>query len=102
MSASFQPQNILITGGAGFMYAGLKYDFLSDFCRGSHVANHFVIKYPQYNIVILDKMDYCASLKNLRPAESKPNYKFIRVPANQCLLKLTEPREICWREIWSA
>lgn len=56
--------NILITGGAGFI--------------GSHVVRLFVNKYPEYNIVNLDKLTYAGNLDNLRDIENKPNYKFVR------------------------
>jgi dTDP-D-glucose 4,6-dehydratase len=44
-----------------------------------------VNKYPQYNIINYDKLDYCSSLKNLASISDKPNYKFVRVrpPLNQ-------------------
>lgn len=57
----YAPQNILITGGAGFI--------------ASHVVILLVEKYPQYNIVNLDRLDYCACLENLECVEGKPNYK---------------------------
>ncbi|WP_316817690.1 dTDP-glucose 4,6-dehydratase [Pedobacter nyackensis] len=55
---------ILITGGAGFI--------------GSHVVRRFVNKYPQYEIVNLDKLTYAGNLANLTDVEDKPNYSFIK------------------------
>ncbi len=55
-------KTILITGGAGFI--------------GSHVVRVFVNKYPEYNIVNLDKLTYAGNLENLRDVESSPNYVF--------------------------
>ena len=57
-------KNILITGGAGFI--------------GSHVVRLFVNKYPDYNIVNLDKLTYAGNLANLKDIEDKPNYKFVK------------------------
>uniref|UniRef100_A0A0A9F468 NAD(P)-binding domain-containing protein n=1 Tax=Arundo donax TaxID=35708 RepID=A0A0A9F468_ARUDO len=64
MATPYKPKNILITGAAGFI--------------GSHVAIHIIKKYPEYNIIILDKLDYCSNLKNLLPVSSSPNFKFIK------------------------
>ncbi|GMH44072.1 hypothetical protein BSKO_12006 [Bryopsis sp. KO-2023] len=61
---NYQPRNILITGGAGFI--------------ASHVVIRIVNRYPQYKVVVLDKLDYCASLKNLSSVEGKPNFKFVK------------------------
>ena len=57
-------KNILITGGAGFI--------------GSHVVRLFVNKYPEYNIINLDKLTYAGNLANLKDIEDKPNYKFVK------------------------
>ena len=57
-------KNILITGGAGFI--------------GSHVVRLFVNKYPDYNIINLDKLTYAGNLENLKDIEDKPNYKIIK------------------------
>ena len=48
-------RNILITGGAGFI--------------GSHVVNHFVDKYPNDRIVVLDSLTYASNLGNLTGIE---------------------------------
>ena len=55
---------ILITGGAGFI--------------GSHVVRLFVTKYPQHNIVNLDKLTYAGNLANLVDIENAANYKFVK------------------------
>ncbi|KAJ3050371.1 hypothetical protein HK097_008677 [Rhizophlyctis rosea] len=57
-------RNILVTGGAGF--------------TGAHFAHRIVPQYPNYNIYVFDKMEYCASAKNLRAVKHYPNFSFIR------------------------
>ncbi|XP_069495265.1 dTDP-D-glucose 4,6-dehydratase [Ambystoma mexicanum] len=57
-------KRVLVTGGAGFI--------------ASHVVIAFVKKYPDYLVINLDKLDYCASLKNLEAISEEPNYKFIQ------------------------
>ena len=56
-------RNILITGGAGFI--------------GSHVARLFATKYPDYRIVILDKLTYAGNLENIADVCAMPNVEFV-------------------------
>ena len=58
-------RNIVITGGAGFI--------------GSHVVRLFVNKYPEYNIINVDKLTYAGNLANLKDIEDRPNYKFVKM-----------------------
>ncbi len=55
---------ILITGGAGFI--------------GSHLVRLMVKKYPNYQIVNLDKLTYAGNLENLKDIQNAPNYTFIK------------------------
>lgn len=64
MEATYKPKSILITGAAGFI--------------ASHVCNRLTRNYPDYKIVVLDKLDYCSNLNNLNPSRSSPNFKFIK------------------------
>ncbi|XP_061217101.1 dTDP-D-glucose 4,6-dehydratase isoform X4 [Neopsephotus bourkii] len=57
-------KRLLVTGGAGFI--------------ASHVVVSLVKNYPNYLIINLDKLNYCASLKNLETVSEKENYKFIQ------------------------
>ena len=57
-------QSIIITGGAGFI--------------GSHVVRLFVNKYPEYQIINLDKLTYAGNLENLKDVENADNYTFVR------------------------
>ena len=56
----YQPNNILITGGAGFI--------------GSNFINYFHEKHPDKQIINLDRLDYCANKNNVI---NKTNYKLV-------------------------
>uniref|UniRef100_A0A7S4S3L1 NAD(P)-binding domain-containing protein n=1 Tax=Ditylum brightwellii TaxID=49249 RepID=A0A7S4S3L1_9STRA len=60
----YVPKNILLTGGAGFI--------------GSHAAINLCKKYPDYKIVVYDKLDYCSCLANLSEVERFRNFKFVK------------------------
>ncbi|WP_321289541.1 dTDP-glucose 4,6-dehydratase [uncultured Sunxiuqinia sp.] len=74
-------KTILITGGAGFI--------------GSHVVRLFVNKYPEYNIVNLDKLTYAGNLANLKDLEGKPNYEFVKadIVDSEAMLQLFAERQ---------
>jgi len=57
-------KKIIITGGAGFI--------------GSHVVRRMVNRYPEYQIINLDKLTYAGNLENLKDIEGLPNYRFVK------------------------
>ena len=57
-------RNILVTGGAGFI--------------GSNFVHYMLEKYPDYRVVVLDKLTYAGNLDNLRDLEQNPRYHFVR------------------------
>lgn len=65
----FTPRCVLVTGGAGFI--------------GSHVAVRLASRYPAYRVVVLDRLDHCGALDNLRAARHLPNFKFVRGDVRQ-------------------
>ncbi len=69
-------QAILVTGGAGFI--------------GANFVNYFVNKYPNYHVVMLDKLTYAANLDNVQESANKPNYTFIKgdICDNELVAKL--------------
>ncbi len=56
-------RNLLITGGAGFI--------------GSNFTRYILEKYPDYRVVVLDKLTYAGNLDNLRDLEGNPRYTFV-------------------------
>jgi dTDP-glucose 4,6-dehydratase len=56
--------NLLITGGAGFI--------------GSNFVRYLLNKYANYRVVVYDKLTYAGNLDNLRDVATDPRYAFIR------------------------
>ncbi|MFN4212391.1 MAG: dTDP-glucose 4,6-dehydratase [Microgenomates group bacterium] len=55
---------LLVTGGAGFI--------------GSNFILYWLKKYPDDQIINLDKLTYAGNLENLKSVEKNPNYKFVK------------------------
>ena len=70
----FNSNNLLVTGGAGFI--------------GSNFINYFLDKYDDTNIINLDLLTYAGDLNNLKNVEKNSRYKFIH--GDICDKKLLE------------
>src|SRR3989338_7430155 len=55
---------MLVTGGAGFI--------------GSNLIQYWIDKYPEDEIINLDKLTYAGNLDNLKSVESNKNYSFVQ------------------------
>ena len=57
-------ENILVTGGAGFI--------------GANFLSYFINKYENYKLINLDLLTYAGSLDNLKEIEGNSRYEFIK------------------------
>lgn len=57
-------QNILVTGGAGFI--------------GANFIPYFLEAFPQYRVINLDKLTYAGNLDNLKECADNPRYTFVQ------------------------
>ena len=57
-------QNIMVTGGAGFI--------------GSNFVRYMLHKYPGYRILVYDKLTYAGNLDNLLDVDDDPRYTFVQ------------------------
>ena len=63
-------RNLLVTGGAGFI--------------GSNLVRYLLGKYPQYRVVVLDKLTYAGNPDNLRDLEAGYGARYAFVQADIC------------------
>lgn len=67
-------KTLLITGGNGFI--------------GSNFIHYFLNKYPDYQLINVDKLTYAGSTANLREVENFENYHFVQGDiADESLIK---------------
>ena len=64
MINSYQPRNVLVTGGAGFI--------------GCNYVRYMLAKYPEVNIVNLDKLTYAGSMDNLENLQNPSRHHFVK------------------------
>lgn len=57
-------RNLLVTGGAGFI--------------GSNFVHYMLERYPDYHVVVYDKLTYAGRLENLDRVASHPHYHFVQ------------------------
>jgi dTDP-glucose 4,6-dehydratase len=61
---NFEPRNLLITGGAGFI--------------GSNFVHHWLANSREGQVVVLDALTYAGNIDNLSDVKSDPRYVFVR------------------------
>ena len=57
-------KHLMVTGGAGFI--------------GSSFARHTLAEYPDYHVLVYDKLTYAGNLDNLADLIANPRYAFVR------------------------
>ncbi len=57
-------RNFMITGGAGFI--------------GSNFVRYLLHRYPDYHVLVYDKLTYAGNLDNLRDVADDPRYRFVQ------------------------
>jgi dTDP-glucose 4,6-dehydratase len=61
---NFEPHNLLVTGGAGFI--------------GSNFVHHWLANSRRTQVVVLDALTYAGNIDNLSDIKSDPRYVFVR------------------------
>ncbi|HLN48693.1 MAG TPA: dTDP-glucose 4,6-dehydratase [Steroidobacteraceae bacterium] len=61
---SFEPRNLCITGGAGFI--------------GANFVRHWLARTREGRVVVLDALTYAGNLENLAGLDRDPRYAFVR------------------------
>ncbi len=63
MTTLYQPNNLLVTGGAGFI--------------GTNFVHYWLQRYPDSRLVVLDALTYAGRYENLLPMEGQANFRFV-------------------------
>jgi dTDP-glucose 4,6-dehydratase len=61
---SFEPRNVFITGGAGFI--------------GANFVRHWLANSPEGRVVVFDALTYAGNIDNLTGLEKNPRYVFVK------------------------
>ncbi len=61
---TYQAQNLLVTGGAGFI--------------GTNFVHYWLKKYPNTSMTVLDALTYAGRRENLDSQQGQPNFRFIQ------------------------
>jgi dTDP-glucose 4,6-dehydratase len=61
---SFEPRNLCVTGGAGFI--------------GSNFVHHWLKAHPASSVLVLDALTYAGNIENLAALKDSPRYRFVR------------------------
>ena len=61
---SFEPRNLLITGGAGFI--------------GANFVRHWLARSEEGRVVVFDALTYAGNIDNLAGLDKDPRYVFVK------------------------
>ena len=61
---TYQPKNLLVTGGAGFI--------------GTNFVHYWLQSYPDTHITVLDALTYAGRYSNLESLEGQANFRFVQ------------------------
>ena len=64
MIMTYQPKNLLVTGGAGFI--------------GTNFVHYWLQAYPDTHITVLDALTYAGRYSNLASLEGQANFRFVK------------------------
>ena len=60
---SYQPKNLLVTGGAGFI--------------GANFVHYWLATYPDTRVIVLDALTYAGNIENLSELNANPAFRFV-------------------------
>ena len=79
---SYEPKNLLVTGGAGFI--------------GVNFVHYWLESHPGSKVVVLDALTYAGNRASLEPADGNPNFSFVHgdILDYKLVVKLLREQEI--------